>query len=170
MSLSLIFCMCRHFCAATHHVFHCFYMCHMSPLTSRASSICSHVFRGAGLSSRCSHIPLLRQCWPCRLGAGPTGPALHPPLLEGVLALLQSEFFCLAVCPRAVFLGTVFFSGDSRLPAWPRALFLGASPSSSAWPCAPVLFFLAPVGPPLPLFHLLIKPPPAKPWSLSHKG
>ena len=70
------------------------------------------------------------------------------PLFEGVLALLQSEFLCLAVCPRAVFLGRDdLLSECIRLPAWPRAMHLGASPGSFACLLGPCIGILAPLGP-----------------------
>jgi len=81
---------------------------------------------------------------PHRLGAGPPGPALRAPPSEGMIALLQSEFFCLAACPCAVVLGRS--SEDIRLPAWPRALFLGASPSAFACLLGPVHWYLGAVG------------------------
>ena len=70
----------------------------------------------------------------------PLGPALHVPPSEVVIALLQSEFFCLAVCPCAVFLGDL--SEDFR----PRAIFLGASPSAFACLLGPVHWYLGAVG------------------------
>ena len=74
------------------------------------SSRLSFVARGFRAAAR---ISLSVEMWPCRFGAGPLGPALHHTSLEGVIALLQSEFFCLTVCPRADFLGRVFFRGHS---------------------------------------------------------
>ena len=64
---------------------------------------------GAGLSSHCSHFSPLRLCAHSGLARGPWVLLFTFPLSEGVLALLQSEFFRLAACLCAFFLGTILF-------------------------------------------------------------
>ena len=72
----------------------CAFLRHCLAGISSVFSRLSFVARGFRAAAR---ISLFVEMWSCRLGAGPLVPALHHTSPEGVIALLQSEFFCLAL-------------------------------------------------------------------------